>query len=61
MIFAKNFARNYEKKKYLEHQTLDWWDEHSINPATQGIILKIFGFYGLVKFLTKYAGIEIQS
>ena len=21
-IFAKNFARNYEKKKYLEHQTL---------------------------------------
>ena len=22
LIFAKNFARNYEKKKYLEHQML---------------------------------------
>ena len=43
MIFAKNFARNCEKK-YLEHQTLGPWDNHPINPATQGMLLKIVGF-----------------
>ena len=44
MIFAKNFARNYERKKILEHQTLGQSDDHPINPATHHIILKIVGF-----------------
>jgi hypothetical protein len=42
-IFAKNFARNHEKKKYLEHQTLGRWDDRPSNPANQRIILKIDG------------------
>ena len=33
MIFAKDFARNYEEKKYLEHQTLGQWDDHPSDPA----------------------------
>ena len=42
MIFAKNFARNYEKKK-------NTWNirrlvDESFIPATQRIILKIDGF-----------------
>ena len=28
MVFAKNFARNYEK-----HQTLGQWDNHPSDPA----------------------------
>ena len=43
MIFAKNFARNYEKK-YLEHQMLGQLDDRSIDPVTQRIIWKIVGF-----------------
>ena len=31
-------------RKYLEHQMLGWWDNCSINPVTQRIILKIVGF-----------------
>ena len=33
MVFAKNFARNYEKKKYLEHLMLGQWDNRPIDPA----------------------------
>ena len=44
MIFAKNFARNYEKKIILG--TSDAWSMslRPIDPATQRIILKIVGF-----------------
>ena len=43
MIFAKNFARNYEKK-ILEHQTFGRWDDHPIDLATQRNIQKFVGF-----------------
>ena len=51
MIFAKNFARNYDKK-YLEHQILGQWVVHPSDPATQWpshpatqrIVLKIVRF-----------------
>ena len=44
-LIERIFARNYEKiKKYLKQQTLGRWDNCSINPATQRIILKIVGF-----------------
>ena len=32
------------KKLSLEHQMLDQWDDHPIDPVTQRIILKIVGF-----------------
>ena len=35
MIFAKNFASNDEKKKYLEHQTLCRRFVWTIVPANQ--------------------------
>ena len=38
-IFAKNFERNYEKKKYLEHQTLGRRVICPSKPANQRIIL----------------------
>ena len=48
MIFAKDFARNYEKKKqYWEHRTLGQLAVCRINPATQCIVLKIIEFLGL--------------
>ena len=37
-FFAKNFARNYEKK-ILDGQTLGWWDNHPRDTASQRIIL----------------------
>ena len=37
-VFAKNFARFYEKKKYSEHQTLGWQNVCPIRPANQRII-----------------------
>ena len=41
--FAKNFARNYEKK-ILDGQTLGRWDNLPTDTASQRIILKIVGF-----------------
>ena len=32
----------------MEHQTLGWWDEYPIDPATQRITLKIVGFLMVV-------------
>ena len=42
MIFAKNFARNYEKNVILGISEA-WSMSHSSEPATQRIILKIVG------------------
>ena len=36
--------RNYEKKQCLEHETLGRWVVRPIDPASQGIKLKIVGF-----------------
>ena len=43
MIFAKNFARNYEKKIILGN--IRHLVDESFIPATQHIVLKIVGFY----------------
>ena len=42
-IFAKNFARNYENKWYMKHQTLGRWVICPIGPANQSILLYIVG------------------
>ena len=39
MIFVENYARFYEKKKYLEHQMLGRRFVCSIGPANQRIKL----------------------
>ena len=44
MIFAKNFARYYEKKKDFEHQTLGRWGIPPRDLANKCIILNIVGF-----------------
>ena len=62
MIFAKNFARNYEKY-YLEHQTLGHLVICPSDPANQRIILKIVGFHerSLVWFWQKKVANRARS